>query len=76
MNLNYTETADMWSLGVILAELYLNKVPFYGETNTDQLAAIMEVMGLLPPYMVEISPNIETYQSKCVVYFEAKNGAL
>ena len=63
MNLNYTVTADMWSLGVILAELYMNKVPFYGETNTDQLAAIMEVMGLLPPYMVETSPDIETYQS-------------
>ena len=63
LDLNYTATADMWSLGVILAELHANQIPFYGESNTDQLAAIMEVMGLVPPYMVETSPDIETYQS-------------
>ena len=64
MDLDYTTTADMWSVGVIMAELYMNKVPFYGESGIDQLASIMEVMGLLPPYMVETSPNVRTYQSK------------
>ena len=64
LDLDYDTAADMWSVGVILAELYLDKVPFYGETTTDQLAAIMEVMGLVPPHMVAASPQIGTYQSK------------
>ncbi|XP_078486005.1 dual specificity tyrosine-phosphorylation-regulated kinase 2-like [Ciona intestinalis] len=72
MDLVYGTVADMWSIGIILAELSLGKVPFYGETTVDQLAAIMEVVGLLPPYMVQASPRIHRYQE--AVCYKCKNG--
>ncbi|CAK8672583.1 unnamed protein product [Clavelina lepadiformis] len=67
LDIPYDETADMWSVGVIVAELFLHKVPFYGESSTDQLAAIMEVIGLVPTHMIEQSPRIHTYQRKFAV---------
>jgi len=72
LDLNYTVQADMWSVGVIAAEIYLGKLPFYGETSTDQLAAIMEVVGLVPPRMVYSSPRMHIYQK--AVNYKCKNG--
>ena len=39
---------DMWSFGCILAELYTGYPLFPGENEVEQLACIMEVMGLPP----------------------------
>jgi len=72
LDLKYTVEADMWSLGVIAAEIYLGKLPFYGETSTDQLAAIMEVVGLVPPQMIYSSPRMHVYQK--AVNYKCKNG--
>ena len=64
----------MWSLGVIAAEIYLGKLPFYGETSTDQLAAIMEVVGLVPPQMIYSSPRMHVYQSEInILLFSSDN---
>jgi dual specificity tyrosine-phosphorylation-regulated kinase 2/3/4 len=37
---------DMWSLGCILAELYTGFPIFPGENEQEQLACIMEVLGV------------------------------
>jgi dual specificity tyrosine-phosphorylation-regulated kinase 2/3/4 len=49
----YDEGVDMWSLGCILAELFTGRVLFQGETETEQLACIMETMGLPPRALLE-----------------------
>jgi dual specificity tyrosine-phosphorylation-regulated kinase 2/3/4 len=45
----------MWSLGCILAELYTGFPIFPGENEQEQLACIMEVLGLPDKYMVDRS---------------------
>lgn len=46
---------DMWSLGCILAELYTGFPIFPGENEQEQLACIMEVLGLPEKYIVDKS---------------------
>ena len=41
----YTYGMDIWGLGCILAELRLGNPIFLGETNHDQLLAIVECLG-------------------------------
>ncbi|KAL4218502.1 Dual specificity tyrosine-phosphorylation-regulated kinase [Mactra antiquata] len=51
LGLPYSMPIDMWSFGCILAELYTGYPLFPGENEVEQLACIMEVLGL-PPSMV------------------------
>ncbi|KAL1123993.1 hypothetical protein AAG570_001763, partial [Ranatra chinensis] len=46
LGLPYGTPIDMWSLGCILAELYTGFPLFPGENEVEQLACIMEVLGL------------------------------
>ncbi|KAI0060873.1 kinase-like protein [Artomyces pyxidatus] len=46
LGLNYHMAIDMWSLGCILAELKTGFPIFPGENEQEQLACIMEVLGL------------------------------
>ncbi|XP_046401485.1 dual specificity tyrosine-phosphorylation-regulated kinase 4-like isoform X2 [Ischnura elegans] len=48
LGLSYGPAIDMWSLGCILAELYTGYPLFPGENEVEQLACIMEVLGLPP----------------------------
>lgn len=43
----------MWSLGCILAELYTGFPIFPGENENEQLACIMEVMGVPDRYLLD-----------------------
>jgi dual specificity tyrosine-phosphorylation-regulated kinase 2/3/4 len=45
----YGPAIDMWSLGCILAELYLGRPLLDGENEGDQLACMMELLNV-PPY--------------------------
>ncbi len=45
----------MWSFGCILAELYTGFPLFPGENEMEQLAYIMEVKGVPPDYILELS---------------------
>jgi len=51
--MNYAMAIDMWSLGCILAELYTGVPIFPGENEHEQLACIMEVLGVPERYIVE-----------------------
>lgn len=44
--MNYAMAIDMWSVGCILAELYTGVPIFPGENEHEQLACIMEVIGV------------------------------
>jgi dual specificity tyrosine-phosphorylation-regulated kinase 2/3/4 len=44
--MSYSMAIDMWSLGCILAELYTGFPIFPGENEQEQLACIMEVLGV------------------------------
>lgn len=63
---------DMFSLGVIFSEFFLGSPPFFGETETDHLAAMMETLGLPPTYMIAKSPRKKVYQR--AICYETENG--
>ncbi|XP_028411896.1 dual specificity tyrosine-phosphorylation-regulated kinase 4-like isoform X2 [Dendronephthya gigantea] len=46
LGMAYGTPIDMWSFGCILAELYTGYPLFPGENEVDQLACMMEVLGL------------------------------
>ncbi|GBF91610.1 dual-specificity tyrosine-(Y)-phosphorylation regulated kinase [Raphidocelis subcapitata] len=53
LGLPYGCEIDMWSFGCILAELLTGYPLFPGEDETEQLACIMEVMGLPPRHLLD-----------------------
>uniref|UniRef100_A0A8B9BY68 dual-specificity kinase n=1 Tax=Anser brachyrhynchus TaxID=132585 RepID=A0A8B9BY68_9AVES len=57
----YAMAVDMWSLGCIMAELYTGYPLFPGENEVDQLACIMEVLGLPPPDFIQAASRKRTF---------------
>ncbi|XP_036615842.1 dual specificity tyrosine-phosphorylation-regulated kinase 4 [Trichosurus vulpecula] len=57
----YDTAIDMWSLGCILAELYTGYPLFAGENEVEQLACIMEVLGLPPLYLIQTASRRQTF---------------
>lgn len=55
LGINYSEAIDMWSVGCILAELYLGFPLFPGENEMEQLLCIMEVKGMPEAKIIEKS---------------------
>lgn len=53
MGMNYHTAIDIWSLGCILAELYTGYPLFPGENEQEQLACIMEILGLPDRHLIE-----------------------
>ena len=55
LGLPYSMPIDMWSFGCILAELYTGYPLFPGENEVEQLACIMEVMGIPPTPVMDLA---------------------
>ncbi|KAI9330737.1 kinase-like domain-containing protein, partial [Obelidium mucronatum] len=53
LGISYNVSIDMWSFGCILAELFMGYPLFPGEDEQDQLARIMEVLGVPPTSVIE-----------------------
>ncbi|XP_041941444.1 dual specificity tyrosine-phosphorylation-regulated kinase 4-like [Alosa sapidissima] len=58
---SYGIEIDMWSLGCIIAELYTGVPLFPGENEKDQLALIMEVLGVPPEEMLQTAPRTKKF---------------
>ncbi|XP_021546354.2 dual specificity tyrosine-phosphorylation-regulated kinase 4 isoform X3 [Neomonachus schauinslandi] len=57
----YNMAIDMWSLGCIMAELYTGYPLFPGENEAEQLACIMEVLGLPPTHFIQTASRRWTF---------------
>ena len=69
LGIPYTTAIDMWSFGCILAELYTGYPLFPGESEKEQLAYIMEVVGTPPKYMLDIA-------SRKKLFFDPSNNPI
>lgn len=58
---NYHMAIDMWSLGCILAEMYTGMPLFPGENEQEQLACIMEIMGLPDKHLIDRSSRRKVF---------------
>ena len=54
LGLPYNEAIDMWSLGCVLAELYLGWPLFPGSSEYDQLLYICQTIGQPPEHMLRV----------------------
>ena len=55
LGISYTPAIDMWSFGCILCELFTGFPIFPGESESEQLLCIMELKGVPPEEILEIS---------------------
>ena len=53
MGIDYSMAIDMWSFGCILAEMFTGYPIFPGENEQDQLACMMQVLGVPPKALVD-----------------------
>ena len=63
LGLRYGLPIDMWSLGCILAELHLGYPLLPGEDESDQLACMIELLGMPPPRLIEQSKRAKMFFS-------------
>lgn len=61
LGIPYTTAIDIWSLGCILAELYMGFPLFPGESETEQMALIVEVNGLPPAELLREATRSEVF---------------
>ncbi|XP_061074734.1 dual specificity tyrosine-phosphorylation-regulated kinase 4-like [Conger conger] len=61
LGIPYGTAIDMWSLGCILAELNTGYPLFCGTNEVDQLACIMEVLGMPPDDIVQLAPRNKAF---------------
>ncbi len=59
----YGMPIDMWSLGCILAELLTGYPLFPGEDEGDQLACIIEIYGMPPQKLLDVSKRARNFIS-------------
>ncbi|CAG8682785.1 2754_t:CDS:2, partial [Dentiscutata heterogama] len=51
----------MWSLGCIAVELFLGLPLFPGSSEYNQVSRIVEMLGVPPPYMIEVGKTAHEY---------------
>ena len=61
LGLDYTTSIDMFSLGCIMAELYTGYPLFPGESEKEQLACIMEILGLPPKNITDKAKRLKLF---------------
>lgn len=72
LGLPYSMPIDMWSFGCILAELYTGYPLFPGENEVEQLACIMEILGLPPNLVLEQATRRRLFFGKVFFFFLSK----
>lgn len=64
LGLPYTTSIDTWSLGCIIAELFLGLPLFPGASEYDQIVKITSILGLPPTWMIEMGKNSKNFLEK------------
>ena len=64
LGIPYTTAIDMWSFGCIMAELYTGYPLFPGENEAEQLAYVMEIQGVPPDYLIDLSSRRNLFFEK------------
>ena len=67
LGLDYSSAIDIWSLGCIVAELFLGLPIFPGTSEYNQISRIHQMMGDLPTYMLEVGKKTPEYFNKSVI---------
>ncbi|HEY0428029.1 MAG TPA: protein kinase [Pyrinomonadaceae bacterium] len=61
------ERTDIWSLGIVLFEMFAGQKPFRGDSVSDVIAAVLErPLPALPDFAPQISPEIEEIVKKAL----------
>jgi len=61
LGIPYSTGIDIWSLGCILAELFLGYPLFPGENESEQLLCIMQFLGIPPESVLKKSTRIKLF---------------
>jgi len=59
--LPYCESIDMWSLGCVLAELYLGWPLYPGACEYDQLRYITQTQGPVPDHLLAVAAKTDRF---------------
>ena len=61
MGLPYCESIDMWSLGCVLAELYLGWPLYPGASEYDQIRYITQTQGPFPDHLLSAAAKTDKF---------------
>ena len=61
---SYNYPVDVFALGCIMAELYTGYPLFPGENEAEQLAYMMEIKGVPPDYIIDLSSRRNLFFEK------------
>lgn len=64
LGIPYSTSIDMWSLGCIVAELFLGIPIFPGASEYNQLTRIIDTLGYPPSWMVDMGKNSGKFMTK------------
>ncbi|XP_061675927.1 homeodomain-interacting protein kinase 3-like isoform X2 [Syngnathoides biaculeatus] len=64
LGLPYSEAIDVWSLGCIMAELFLGSALFYSTCEYDMLRKIEHILGHFPQRLLNIGLNTLSFYKK------------
>ncbi|KAI8062110.1 kinase-like domain-containing protein [Gongronella butleri] len=64
LGLQYGPAIDMWSLGCIVAELFIGIPLFPGNSEYNQLRRIVDMLGAPPPELLDKATNAHLYFNK------------
>ena len=82
LGIPYTLAIDIWSIGLVTAELFLGKPLLPGYSEYDQLAKIIKIIGKIPDSMLQnANKKIFNYfffdkDKKCFILREPKKGEI
>ncbi|RTG88152.1 dual specificity tyrosine-phosphorylation-regulated kinase 2/3/4, partial [Schistosoma bovis] len=74
LGISYGPPIDMWSLGCILPELYTGRPLFPGENENEQLACIMEVLGLPSELQLEKASRRRVFFVHWIIHMDSSIG--
>ncbi|KAK9368968.1 kinase-like domain-containing protein [Lipomyces kononenkoae] len=73
LGLPYSSSIDMWSLGCIVAELFLGLPLFPGSSEYNQISRIVEMLGMPPTWMIEMGKQAPGYFEKVTTEYGEKS---